>query len=89
MSRFFCHRKIYIKLLSTTNLKHEGVHFLLNVLMGQVVAIFICGFQKHVQKGVSIFYNLVRVAFCFNVGQVLRLFTYHLNIDKVRDVDHS
>lgn len=34
----------------TTNPKHKGVHFLLDVLMAHLAAVFIGGAQQHVQK---------------------------------------
>lgn len=34
----------------TTNPKHKGVHFLLDVLMAHLAAVFIGGAQEHVQK---------------------------------------
>lgn len=37
----------------TTNPKHKGVHFLLDVLMAHLAAVFIGGAQEHVQKCLS------------------------------------
>lgn len=62
----------------TTNLEHEGVHLLLNVLMAHVTAVLICGLQQHVQKCLSFLCAAVRVAVCFNAGNVLFSFAYNL-----------
>ena len=42
-----------------TDPKHEGVHFLLDVLVCQLVTILIRGFQEHVKKCSSLPHALV------------------------------
>lgn len=84
MCRSFCLITMIVPLclLWSTNPEHEGVHFLLNVLMAHAVAVLIGGRQEHVQKRSSFLCALVRVTVGFNVGNVLCSLLDHLGWNK-------
>lgn len=56
----------------TSNPEHEGVHFLLDVLVGELVALLVRGLQQHVQEGPPLPHSLVRFAVRLDVGDVFR-----------------
>lgn len=61
---------------ASTNPKHEGVHFFLDVLMAHLVAVLIRGPQQHVQEGLSL---LFAVAVGLRAGDVFRSLSDDLN----------
>lgn len=64
---------------ASTNPKHEGVHFFLDVPVAHLVAVLVRGLQQHVQEGLSLLSAVVGVAVGLHAGDVLRSFGYHLN----------
>lgn len=69
----------WLRQLASTNPKHEGVHFFLDVPMAHLVAVLVCGLQQHVQEGLSLLSAVVGVAVGLHARDVFRSFGYHLN----------
>lgn len=75
----------WLRELASTNPKHEGVHFFLDVPMAHLVAVLVRGLQQHVQEGLSLLSAVVAVAVGLHAGDVFRSYSYHLNGGRSRE----